>query len=36
MEEKGKVVNIETNEEEEELEDLIIKECEDEGMEEET
>jgi len=36
MEEKGKVINIETDEEEEGLEDLIIKEDEDEGMEEET
>ena len=36
MEEKGKVVNLETDEEEEDLEDLIIEEDEDEGMEEET
>ena len=36
MEEKGKVVNLETNEEEEDLEDIIIEEDEDEGMEEET
>ena len=36
MEEKGKVINIETYEEEEDLEDLIIEEDEDEGMEEET
>lgn len=36
MEEKGKVVNIETNEEEKELEVLIIEYDEDEGVEEET
>lgn len=36
MEEEGKVVNVETNEEEEDLEDLIIEEDADEGMEEET
>lgn len=36
MEEKGKAANIETDEEEEDLEDLIIEEDEDEGMEEET
>ena len=36
MEENGKSVTIETNEEEEDLEDLIIEEDEDEGMEEET
>ena len=36
MEEKGKVVIIETSEEAEDLEDLIIAEDEDEGMEEET
>ena len=36
MEEKWKAVNIETDEEEKDLEDLIIKEGEDEGMEEET
>ena len=36
MEEKRKVVNIETNEEEEALEELIIEEDEDEGMKEET
>lgn len=36
MEEKGKVVTIETDEEEEDLEDIIIKEDEDKGMEEET
>jgi len=36
MEEKGKAVNLETNEEEEDLEDLIIEEDEDKSMEEET
>lgn len=36
MEEKRKEVNLETNDEEEDLEDLIIEEGEDEGMEEET
>lgn len=36
MEEKGKVVNIETDEEEEALLDLIIEEDEDKRMEEET
>lgn len=36
MEEKGKTINSETNEDEEDLEDLIIEEDEDEGMEEET
>ena len=36
MEEKGKAVNQETDEEEEDLEDFIIEEDEDEGMEEET
>ena len=36
MEEKGKVVTIETDEEEEDLEDLIITKDEDEGMEKET
>ena len=36
MEEKGKAVNLETDEEEEDLEDPIIEEDEDEGMEEET
>lgn len=36
MEDKGKVINLETDKEEEDLEDLIIKEDEDEGMEEET
>lgn len=35
-EEKGKIVNLETDEEEEELEDLIIEEDKDKGMEEET
>lgn len=35
MEEKGKVINIETEEEEEDLEDLIIEEYKDEGTEEE-
>lgn len=34
MEEKGKAVNLEIDEEEEDLEDLIIEEDEDEGMEE--
>lgn len=33
MEEKGKVVNLETNEEEEDLEDITIEENEDDGME---
>ena len=33
LKEKGKVVNLETDEEEEELENLIIEEDEDEGME---
>ena len=36
MEEKGKVVTIETDDEEEDLKDLLIAEDEDEGMEEET
>lgn len=36
MEEKGKAVTIDTDEEEEDLEDLIIAEEEDEGMEEDT
>lgn len=36
MEEKGKLINLETNKEEEDLEDVIIKEDKDEGMEEET
>ena len=36
MEEKGKEVNLETDEEEEYLEDIIIEEDEDEGVEEET
>ena len=36
MEEKGKAVNLETEEEEEDLEDLIIEEDEEKGMEEET
>ena len=36
IEKKGKAVNIETDEEEEDLEDLIIEEDEDESMEEET
>jgi len=36
MEDKGKVVTIETDEEEENLEDLLITEDEDEGMEVET
>lgn len=36
MEEKGKAVNLETNEEEEDLEDIIIEEDKDEGIEEET
>ena len=35
MEEKGKAANLEIDEEEEDLEDLIIEEDEDEGMEEE-
>lgn len=35
MEEKGKAVNLETGEEEEDLKDLIIEEDEDKGMEEE-
>lgn len=35
MEEKGNVVNLETDEDEGDLEDLIIEEDEDEGMEEE-
>ena len=34
--EKGKEVNLETDEEGEDLEDIIIEEDEDEGMEEET
>jgi len=36
MEEKGKVVNLETDEGQEDLEDLINEEDEDKGMEEET
>jgi len=36
MEEKGKVVNIETDKDEEDLEDLIIEEDRYKGMEEET
>ena len=36
MEEKGKVVNIATDEEEEDLQDLVIAEEEDEGMEVDT
>lgn len=36
MEEKGKAVTIETDEEEENMEDLIFAEGEDEGMEEDT
>lgn len=36
IEEKGKAINLETNEDEEDLEDLIIEEDEDKGMEEET
>lgn len=36
MEEKGKAINLETDKEEEDLEDLIIEEDEDEGMEEKT
>lgn len=36
MEEKGKEINLETDEEGEDLEDLIIEEDEDEGMEVET
>ena len=36
MEEKGKAVNLETDEEKEDLKDLIIEENEDEGMEEKT
>jgi len=36
MEDKGTTVSIETDEEEEDLEDLIITEDKDEGMEEET
>ena len=35
-EEKGKAVNLETDEEEEDLEDIIIEEDKDEGMGEET
>jgi len=36
MAEKGKVINIEIDKEEEDLEDLIIEEDNNEGMEEET
>ena len=36
MEEKGKVVNLESNEEEEDFEDILVEEDEDEDMEEET
>ena len=36
MEEKGKAITIETDEDEEDLEDLVIAEAEDEGMEEDT
>ena len=36
MEEEGKAINLETDEEGEYLEDLIIQEDEDKGMEEET
>lgn len=36
MEEKGKAVNLETNKEEEDLEDILIEENEDEDMENET
>lgn len=36
MEDKGKFITIETDQEEEDLDDLIIEEDEDEGMEEET
>jgi len=36
MEEKGKAVNIETNKEKEDVEDLVIEEDKDEGMEEKT
>lgn len=36
MEDKGKAITIETDEEEEDLEDIIIEEDENEGMEEET